>query len=198
MADLTIGNLIGSAIIAFLLGFVVQRSRFCMTGAIRDYFLFQITRNLKIVFMILAVLSFVYPLFLSYGYYGGGELLALNQFKPTPVPGDWYSVVGGIIFGIGMALAGGCVTSTFYRIGEGSLNYLIVVVMMLFGIFIGSYLYDAFPGLMPGANPSPLLHLPNAGLVWLNDLLGINPAILGIIQAAIFAFAYYRVAKSEA
>ncbi len=188
MAELTLINYVGSAIIAFILGFVVQRSRFCMTGAIRDYFLFQITRNLKIVFMILAVLSFFYPLFITIGVIS----------SPTPVPGDWFSIVGGIVFGVGMAIAGGCVTSTFYRIGEGSLNYLIVVVMMLVGIFLGSFLYDAFPNLMPGANPSPILGLPNYGIVWLNDFINQSPIVVGVVQAAIFAFAYYRVSKSEA
>jgi len=209
------GAYIGSAVIAFLLGFVVQRSRFCMTGAIRDYFLFGITRNLKIVFIILGVLSFVYTLFFTLGYYGGYDVVTISQlsnagvefsaglpdFAPTPVPGDWFSVVGGIIFGVGMALAGGCVTSTFYRIGEGNVNYVIVVLLMLVGIFLGSFLYMGLPELMPGASPTPLLGLSNMGVAYLNEFIpsiAEFPVALGVVQAAIFALGYYVVSRGEA
>ncbi len=39
----------------------------------------------------------------------------------------WGGVVGGIIFGIGAMLAGGCGTGTLWRVGEGQIKLLIVV-----------------------------------------------------------------------
>jgi len=186
MADYTLANYVGAIVFGLLLGFVVQRSRYCMTGAIRDYFLFGITRNLRMTFIVLAIITFFYTLFLTYGV-----------FKPTLVPAGWFTFVGGIIFGIGMAIGGGCVTSTFYRIGEGQWNYLASVIFMLVGIIAGSWLFNVAPYSFFYEGYTFMGY--DYGLVWLNDLLGgVPPVAVGVVQAAIFALAYYKLSKSEA
>jgi hypothetical protein len=186
MTDYTLANYAGAIVFGLLLGFVVQRSRYCMTGAIRDYFLFGITRNLQMTFIVLAIISFFYTLFLTYGV-----------FRPTMVPAGWFTLVGGIIFGIGMAIGGGCVTSTFYRIGEGQWNYVASVIFMLVGIIAGSWLFNVAPYAFFYEGYTFLGR--DFGLVWLNELVGdLPPVAVGIVQAAIFAIAYYKLSKSEA
>jgi hypothetical protein len=188
-------NLIFAALFGFVLGILVQRARFCMTGAIRDFILFRIDRNLKMVLLILAVISFFYPLFLTLGW-----------MKPTPMPAGWFSVIGGIIFGIGMAIAGGCVVSTYNRIGEGSINYLITGIMIPTGIVLGAELYKKWADILPGGAKSSLLGSPY-GLVWLGDfktlppigatVSGIPLVYFGIIQALIFAVAYIYLERKS-
>ena len=39
------------------------------------------------------------------------------------------SLIGGFIFGIGMLLAGGCATSTLWRMGEGHIKLLVTLMM---------------------------------------------------------------------
>ncbi len=174
---------ISAAVFGFILGFLVQRSRFCMTSAIRDFLLFKVTRNLKMALIILVITTFFYTLFLTF-----------NVFKPTPIPAGWFSFVGGILFGIGMAIAGGCVISTFSRIGQGNINYVIVAIFMLIGIYVGSYLFKLIPNALP---PKTQLFGYKAGLVWLHKLFNVPPIVLGIIFTVIFALAYIYLERKE-
>jgi uncharacterized membrane protein YedE/YeeE len=68
----------------------------------------------------------------------GFALLAqLEWVIPNPNPMRLLSaVVGGLVFGVGMVLAGGCVTGSLYKAGEGRLNSILAVV----GIGIGANL----------------------------------------------------------
>jgi hypothetical protein len=189
------GHYVSAAFFGFLLGIVVQRARFCMTGAIRDYFLFRIDRNLKMVLLMLATTSFFYTLFLTFGL-----------LKPTLMPAGWFSVVGGIIFGIGMAIAGGCVVSTYSRIGEGSINYLITGIMIPIGIILGAQLYTIpkYAAKLPGGAETSLFGSPY-GLVWLGEfpldnplasyLLNIKGVYIGALQAIILIAAYLYLEK---
>jgi uncharacterized membrane protein YedE/YeeE len=43
----------------------------------------------------------------------------------------WLSLlVGGLVFGVGMTLAGGCANKNLVRVGGGSLRSLVVLVFM--------------------------------------------------------------------
>jgi hypothetical protein len=163
-----------------------------MTGAIRDFILFRADRNLKMVLITLAITTFFYTLFMSTGI-----------IRATPMPAGWFSVVGGILFGIGMAIAGGCVVSTYYRIGEGSINYLITGIMIPVGIAIAAATFHKW-WTLPMGKETPFLG-SKYGLVWLgsfekmhalgNAITDIPIIVFGIIQALIFALLYYKLEK---
>jgi uncharacterized membrane protein YedE/YeeE len=189
------------ALFGFLLGYLAQRSRLCVTGAIRDFILFQVTRNLKYLFLILGTITFFYTIFLSQG---------IGGVKATPFPAGWYQVFGGLIFGIGMAIAGGCVVSTFYRIGEGSLNYLLTALAMFVGIAIGAWTFKYVGDYLAlgknsfvGGYATNWVWLgryadaayPNTGGQEIFSVLPVDGMILGIIQAAILFAAYIYVEK---
>jgi uncharacterized membrane protein YedE/YeeE len=116
------------------LGFTLQKSRFCFASAFRDLFLFGSGHNMKAVLLAIAIASV--------GFVG-----ILSWILPSPLPGEFPSsahvlpfgistIVAGSVFGIGMVLAGGCVSGTIYRIAEG---YIASVVTMI-GIVIGTIL----------------------------------------------------------
>lgn len=207
----TSAQLIAAIIFGLSLGFLSQRSRMCVTGAIRDYMLFRTDRNLKYLLLLLGMISLAYTFILAFGIGGA---------KTTPFPAGWYSIVGGLIFGFGMVIAGGCVVSTFYRIGEGNINYLIVAICMFIGVVIGGHLYYIVPdflvtgsaGTLPGQtsqfiwmgqydpgalNPSPAAAdaLGEVYRPW--KLLPVNGFIVGIVQSAILLGAFLYLEKKS-
>ncbi|HYK73625.1 MAG TPA: YeeE/YedE family protein [Pseudoneobacillus sp.] len=92
-----------------LLGFVMQRGRFCLTGGFRDMYIAKDNRMFYALLIAIAVQSVGVYSFIQFDVF---------QFSAGAFP--WIAViVGAFIFGIGIVLAGGCATGTWYRAGEG-------------------------------------------------------------------------------
>lgn len=96
-------------VVGLLLGFVLQRGRFCVTGAFRDLTLTGNTRWFSALIVVIAVHAI-----------GLALLSALGVITLESSAFPWLaSILGGLIFGFSMILAGGCATGTYYRAGEG-------------------------------------------------------------------------------
>lgn len=95
-----------------LLGFVMQRGRFCLTGGFRDMYIAKDHRMFYALLIAIAIQSVgVYTLI----------QLGMIQYSAGTFP--WVAIiVGSFIFGIGIVFAGGCATGTWYRAGEGLLG----------------------------------------------------------------------------
>ncbi|TBL77481.1 YeeE/YedE family protein [Paenibacillus thalictri] len=92
-----------------LLGFVMQRGRFCLTGGFRDMYLAKDNRMFYALLIAITIQSLGVYALIQFG---------LIQFKAGAF--QWLAtVIGSFIFGIGIILAGGCATGTWYRAGEG-------------------------------------------------------------------------------
>ena len=98
-----------------IFGFILQKARFCFTASMRDPYLTGSVALPKAVLLALAVTSIGFWA-IKYGAYQAG----------LPIPGQGFiapiglgTVVGGIIFGIGMVISGGCASGTLMRVGEG-------------------------------------------------------------------------------
>jgi uncharacterized membrane protein YedE/YeeE len=101
--------LISGLIIGAALGFVLQRGRFCVTGAFRDIWIAKNTWWLSAFFVAIAVQSV-----------GVWVLDALGVITLSASDFPWLAtILGGFIFGFGIVLAGGCATGTYYRAAEG-------------------------------------------------------------------------------
>ncbi|GAA1537829.1 YeeE/YedE family protein [Brevibacterium picturae] len=101
--------IITGLIVGLALGFVLQRGRFCVTGAFRDLTLTGNTRWFSALILLIAVHSI--GLFLL-------NALGVITLESSPFP--WLAtIIGGLIFGFAIVLAGGCATGTYYRAGEG-------------------------------------------------------------------------------
>lgn len=101
-----------------LLGFVMQRGRFCLTGGFRDMYIAKDNRMFYALLIAIAVQSIGVYAFIHFG---------IVQFSAGTFP--WVAVIiGSFIFGIGIILAGGCATGTWYRAGEGLLGSWIALV----------------------------------------------------------------------
>jgi uncharacterized membrane protein YedE/YeeE len=112
-------------ILGFLLGFIMQRGRFCMAGGLRDVYLFKDYRMVIAILIAISIQSAGLLIFVPQG------LAAL----PTG-PFFWLAtVVGGVLFGAGMSFAGSCSTGAYYRAAEGLAGSLLAVV----GFIISSW-----------------------------------------------------------
>ena len=65
--------------------------------------------------------------------YGMGSAVIKWAWIKEPMTGVYHpfflgSLVGGLIFGVGMILAGGCASSTLWRVGEGHLKLVMTMI----------------------------------------------------------------------
>ncbi|EPI3115699.1 thiosulfate utilization transporter TsuA/YeeE [Escherichia coli] len=118
-----------------LLGFVMQRGRFCLTGGFRDMY---IAKNNRMFYALLIAISVQ-----SVGVFALIQV-GLLTYEAGAFP--WLgTVIGGYIFGLGIVLAGGCATGTWYRAGEG-----------LIGSWIALFTYMVMSAVMRSPHASGL------------------------------------------
>lgn len=155
-------------------GFVLQRGRFCVTGAFRDVFLARNTRWLTAFFIVIAVQAAgVFAL-----QSAGVLTLPTKDIALTAV------VIGSVLFGVGIVLAGGCATGTYYRAGEG-----------LVGSWMALGMYALFASVMKYGALAPV----NSGLrgqtvdaQTVHGSLGISPWWLVAALGAVVGYAAWR------
>jgi uncharacterized membrane protein YedE/YeeE len=143
------------------LGFVLQKSRFCIVAALRDPLLIGMTQLTR-AFLLLLGISILGFALVFWGASQKNISIILYVF-----PFGVHTVVGGLLFGIGMVLAGGCTTGILMRIGEGFAMQWVA----FFGLVIGSVLGER-----------SLIHWKNTfgelPGIFLPDLFGWLPTLL--------------------
>jgi uncharacterized protein len=121
-------------------GFVLQRGRFCFASAFRDLFLLGHGRNMKGVLVGLAVASVGFGLVMSRQV----PLTSLGIYPPSAIvlPLGVHTALGGVLFGVGMVLAGGCVSGSVYRMGEGYLASWVAFAGVMAGLLVAAYSWN--------------------------------------------------------
>ena len=128
-------------------GFTLQRSRFCFASAFRDLFLFGSARIMKAILLGLGVATtgFAAIMHAAVPFPGFGALPPEAHVLPVGIS----TVLGGLLFGYGMVLSGGCVSGSLYRAAEGYVASWVslagVVVGATFGAIPLTSLGDAWP-----------------------------------------------------
>jgi hypothetical protein len=70
--------------------------------------------------------------------FAGMALLEMVKLSPRPLL--WAShIVGGIAFGIGIVLAGGCVSGCLFKTGQGNINSIVGLIGIPFGVAAVEY-----------------------------------------------------------
>ena len=104
--------------VGFLFGIILQRGRFCMNSAFRAVRFAGDATLLRAYLLAVAVQAVLIHL--------GASLGLLEMWR---VPFYWRAaVVGGLVFGIGMTLAGGCSSGTWSRVGEGMVSSFVALL----------------------------------------------------------------------
>jgi len=160
------------------IGFFLQRSRFCFASGFRDIFLIRngsMTRALLFMLFINSIGFFLLHVT------GNINLFQAGALQPVGLN----TIIGGLLFGFGLILAGSCVSGCLMRMGEGYIGQWVVFV----GIMVGSYL----PSLdLDSLSPFS----PHAGnLIFIPDYLGWLWTI--IIYVVVFVFLHCLISIYE-
>ena len=113
----------GGFAVAFLFGLVAAKTNFCTMGALSDIVNMGHWGRMRMWLLAIAV-AIVGTTWLSYA-----GLVDLSKSVPQRPVLAWLSLaLGGLIFGVGMTLAGGCANKNLIRLGGGSVRSLVVLV----------------------------------------------------------------------
>lgn len=108
-----------------VLGFAARWGRFCTLGAIEDNVLAGNSLRLRMWGLAISVAALA-----TYGLHGSG-LIDISQSLYLATPTTLFaSLVGSILFGLGVALVGTCGFGTLARIGGGDLKSIVTFLVM--------------------------------------------------------------------
>ena len=124
---------------AFLFGVIAHKTHFCTMGAISDWINMGSLRRLRAWLLAMAVALLVSQLLQAMGWIDLSTSIYLSSNL-----GIGGQVVGGLLFGVGMTLGGGCGQRTLVRAGGGNLKSLVVLLVL------GLTAYATLRGLMAG------------------------------------------------
>lgn len=159
-------------VIGFLFGFFLEKSDLCGASAFSEIVMMRDWRKLFGIWIVI-VTSML-----------GFSLLHLADFiNLNPKPLTWASyIVGGIVFGIGMVLAGGCVSGTLFKTGQGNINSMAGLVGIPLGIALIEYgpLHSIHLFLK-----KQIIHNATGGSVTISSLTGLPYPVLAVGITAI-------------
>ncbi|MBI3444848.1 MAG: YeeE/YedE family protein [Magnetospirillum sp.] len=130
MTEMALTTVIGSAgfAAAMLFGAAARASDFCTMGALSDLVYLGDRRRLRAWVLAMAV-----AMIGTQALHGAG-LIDLGRSLYLSGSMVWAgAILGGVMFGYGMTLAGGCGSKTLVRLGGGNLKSLLV--LMVIGLF---------------------------------------------------------------
>ncbi len=111
-----------------VLGATVQRTNFCTMGAVSDVVFMGDYRRFRSWLLAMAV-----ALIGTQVMHAMGVVDIYTSLYLSPNLGWLGAVAGGLMFGFGMTLTGGCANRNLVRIGGGNLKSVVVILVM--GIF---------------------------------------------------------------
>jgi uncharacterized membrane protein YedE/YeeE len=120
----SVGFIVSALVIGGLIGFILQRGRFCMNTAFRD------TIFIKDLTMFRAYLIALVVMIIGSNSLNDMGIIHLKAQTFYPLA----NIIGGYIFGLGIVLAGGCGSGIVYRVGEGQLASWLAVLGFFLGI----------------------------------------------------------------
>lgn len=120
-------------------GLLIERAQICFTSAFRDLWITGRTQMAKAIILGIAVSAI-----------GTFSYVQLG-LTPKVLWAGANAIVGGLLFGFGIVLAGGCETGWMYRAVEGQVHYWWVGLGNITGATILAYYWDAL---------APVLALP--------------------------------------
>ncbi len=174
----TLGEANTAALIGLLggiaLGLAARIGRFCTLGAIEDVLYSSDDRRMRMWGLAIGVAIIGAHLAIAWGGFDADNAAYLaRSWSPLG------TVIGGLMFGYGMAMSGNCGYGALARLGGGDLrSFVIVIVMGLSAYFVmsgplaGTRVW-LFPELPAGDRPQGLGQ-------YLNTAFGIGPAVAGI------------------
>jgi uncharacterized protein len=121
----------GGFVLAFVFGFVANRTNFCTMGAVSDVVNMGSWGRMRMWLLAIAV-----AILGTHALQLTGQIDLSKSFYVRPNM-TWLSyTLGGFLFGVGMTLGSGCGSKTLVRLGGGSLKSLIVFSFLGIGAYM--------------------------------------------------------------
>ncbi len=139
-------------------GFVLQRSRFCFTSAFRDLFLLRDGRVMKGVIVGMSVAAIGFSVVMSDQLPNARIGAVMTEAHASPLAISL--AVGGVAFGLGMVLAGGCVSGSMYRMAEGYLGSWVAFAGIITGLVAAVFTWNWW--WQVDISRAPRIWLPNS------------------------------------
>ncbi|GMB00570.1 selenium metabolism membrane protein YedE/FdhT [Pelosinus sp. IPA-1] len=125
-------NLLLATCFGFGFGFLIQKGQICFTSAFRDLWLIGRSTMTKALVWGMVVQTIITAVFLA------------NGMPPKVI---WWAgpgaLLGGILFGLGIVIAGGCETGWMYRSVEGQIQFWFVGLGNVIGATILILAWDS-------------------------------------------------------
>jgi uncharacterized membrane protein YedE/YeeE len=120
----------------FAIGFIMHRSRLCFARSFREPFMTGEGEMTKAVILALTIGLLISSLLF--------QKKIIDPYIAIP-PTFWIgSLLGGLIFGIGMIFAGGCASGSLWRMGEGNIKLWVAILFFSWSGSIASALFKKF------------------------------------------------------
>ncbi len=174
MEDMPIGTVV--ALLGFGLGGIfgatAQRTNFCTMGAISDMVFMGNWNRFRAWMLAIATAMLV-----SQGMFALEVVDLTESIYLTTNLGWLGAILGGLMFGFGMTLGGGCGNKTLVRLGAGNLKSLVVAIVL------GIFAYMTLRGLI-GLGRVELEAATNIDLSGSFDSQGIPDLLAGLTGAS--------------
>jgi uncharacterized membrane protein YedE/YeeE len=168
---------IAPLLIGIAFGFMLQKGGLTRYERIVGIFLFEDLTVLK--FLLSALVT---------GAIGIQIVVALGWAEPLPVPMSYLTgnLLGGLVFGVGMALSGYCPGTVAAGAGEGRLDYLVPGVL---GLYTGALVYGLlYPRIMPS-----LTRIASLGAVRLPEVMRAEPWLVLLLLLELTLLLFYAI-----
>lgn len=160
-----------AALFGLAFGLIIERAQICFTSAFRDLWLTGRTQMAKAIIVGMAVSCIG-----VYSYVQLGVPAKILWAGPN-------AVIGGLLFGFGIVLAGGCETGWMYRAVEGQVHYWWVGLGNIIGAtLLAAWWDDIAPAVATSYDKINLLKVfgPQGGLLVTYLLLAVSMlAVIG-------------------
>ena len=121
-------------LIGLIFGAIMQRYHFCLVAAVSNAMLIRDFRHAQSFLAAWAVAIVGTALLES----SGVVAVASSSYRAGYI--DWFGAgAGGLVFGFGATLAGGCATRTLVRTAEGNIGGLIALIALIFAATVAQY-----------------------------------------------------------
>lgn len=116
-------------------GVILQRSRFCFTASMRDPWITGSTSVTRAVLIACSIATIGFTAIKYAAFTGGNPIPGMDNVGQISLA----LIVGAVIFGIGMVIAGGCASGTLMRVGEGFTMQMLALLFFVIGSLWGAH-----------------------------------------------------------
>ncbi len=171
--------------IGFLFGFFLEKGDLCGASAFSEVLVMKDWRKIWGLWVCIVA-----------GMAGFAVLDLLGWVTLAPKPFLWASyLLGGVLFGVGMVLSGGCISGSLYKAGIGHINSIVALVGIPIGIALVEY------GPLARLNAALKTHVwtaPDDSAVTFSSITGLPFwAVAAVLAAVTLVFARLRASATK-